>query len=112
MQPCPNGSFSTSGSADCSFNTSVTCSPGFYPNISDGVPNCIPCQPGYACPNGGIRWPCPEGYYASMSEAIDCTICPTGHKCPTTNSDPVICADSQYSLKGEIDCNDCPQGFM
>ena len=84
---------------------------GSYPNISDGVATCVPCQPGNACPNGGILWACPEGFIASMPGVTNCTMCPAGFKCPAASSGPVECADDQYSLRGETECHDCPEGF-
>ncbi|XP_065885986.1 uncharacterized protein [Dysidea avara] len=111
-RPCPDGSFSTTGSAYCSFNTSVTCALGSYPTMSGGITTCVPCSQGSACPNGGITWECPEGFYTPQSGAVNCTICPVGYRCPTTTDEPIKCDDDKYSFMGEISCRDCPQGFM
>ena len=126
---CPPGHFCYAGTFDpfpCENSTVRLATHGASPDdcgpcpagymCFDGDPVPDPCEPGYYCPIGETRIPCPVGHYNefySMSMPDDCILCPAGSFCNATAiSDPAEwpCPSSEYCLNGTLDPLPCPAG--
>ena len=111
--PCENSTvrLETHGSSpdDCG-----PCPAGYTCFDGDPIPD--PCEPGYYCPTGQTRIPCPLGRYNSrysMSKLDDCLLCPAGSFCNATAvSNPFEwpCPTGEYCLNGTVNPLPCPSG--
>ncbi|XP_062816991.1 zonadhesin isoform X2 [Anolis carolinensis] len=100
---CPAGytALNATGLRDSFEKSCQACEAGTYGGgNSDLYPLCLPCPPGFSCPEGTgsyLQHPCPQGYY-----------------CPRLNSFPVPCPPGTYgnsSLAKQVDeCFHCPAG--
>ena len=72
--PCPKGTFSLSGSSECS-----PCSVGKYA-ASERATECVSANPGFFVTSAGAyeQEACPEGQHASGSASFECTSCDAG----------------------------------
>ena len=94
------------------------CNPGMYPSGLD----CLPCEPGYMCPNG-TKVQCPIHYYQPATSATSCLRCGSSgddngfFKCGRQGyllqfCDPAV-RNSQNSdlLRMCVPCNQCRRAY-
>jgi hypothetical protein len=89
----------------------VTCSSGSY-SVS-GSSECTICRAGYFCPqsDASLEIPCADGTY-SLAGSTSCTPCPAGYMCANSNGTSIVSCDSgYYSVEGDMDCHACPAGY-
>ncbi|XP_061449373.1 uncharacterized protein LOC133368775 [Rhineura floridana] len=99
---CPSGytALNTTGRRDSLEKSCRRCEAGTYSSNSDISSPCLPCPPGFSCPEGTaayLQHPCPRGYY-----------------CPALTPSPEPCPPGTFgncSLAKQLeDCHPCPAG--
>ena len=117
---CPENTYSTSGSSDCTpcpaGETSArgaiacsTCPPGTgKSSMSSGI--CEPCTTGYYS-GGGLCKICEPGTF-SYPDRSSCRFCKSGHRCFMEDGILVekVCGENTFAPPGSKDCFDCANG--
>ena len=84
----------------------------------ENVTNCLPCLPGFYCPNKGIVLPtlkCTAGYWCKTgshtptpNDSSYGVRCPNGSYCPTGTPSPINCPAGSYQPDtGKTSFSDC-----
>eukprot|EP00752_Nemacystus_decipiens_P010330 g9202.t1 len=102
---CPEGSV-----------TPTACPSGTYSG-STGNTNltaCLPCTPGYICPNASTEEPtepCPAGFFCPAGTIQATQQCAAGQRCLISSGQPEDCPAGTYQDQpGKDFCEQCPEG--
>ncbi|KFH05729.1 GCC2 and GCC3 domain-containing protein [Toxoplasma gondii VAND] len=78
---------------------------------------CVPCEPGFYCPEPGVSLPCDAGYVclegATMATPADTTTgkqCDAGFYCPQGSFRMLPCRPGTTSAEGASSCTPCEAG--
>ncbi|CBZ49792.1 hypothetical protein NCLIV_002800 [Neospora caninum Liverpool] len=78
---------------------------------------CVPCEPGFHCPESGVSLPCDEGYIclegATTAAPVDGKTgkqCDAGFYCPRGSFKMLPCRPGTTSAKGASSCTPCEAG--
>ncbi|CAG5113265.1 Oidioi.mRNA.OKI2018_I69.chr2.g7385.t1.cds [Oikopleura dioica] len=114
---CPKGTYSKASASECSIcRAGKYCSNGSERDCgtdevsADGQSSCIPCPPGYACPNEKLQDAvrCLPGNFI---QGTSCTPCPAGSYCPSPTAGRKNCPEGTFSQAGATSCSPALPGF-